>query len=194
VRIDYAHADILALPEDRRFDVIESSGVLHHLADPLQGWSKLVTLLKPGGFMRIGLYSEIARQNVVALREELSARGFGATVDDIRRARQEIISLQDPRFATIVHSPDFCSISACRDLLFHVQEHRLTLPQIATFLNDQGLTLLGFELDGQTLRRYRAAFPDDPAMTDLACWDRFEQANPDTFGGMYQFWLQKAGG
>jgi hypothetical protein len=29
-------------------------------------------------------------------------------------------------------------------------------------------------------------------MTDLACWDRFEAANPDTFTGMYQFWLQKA--
>ena len=193
VRIDYAQADILALPEDRGFDVIESSGVLHHLADPMQGWSKLVRLLKPGGFMRIGLYSAIARQNIVALRELLAERGYGATADDIRRARQEIISLQDPRFATVVHSPDFCSISACRDLLFHVQEHRLTLPQIAAFLAENGLTLLGFELDGQTLRRYRAAFPDDGSMTDLASWDRFEQANPDTFGGMYQFWLQKAG-
>jgi SAM-dependent methyltransferase/Flp pilus assembly protein TadD len=193
VRIDYAQADILELPADRSFDMIESSGVLHHLAEPLRGWAKLTSLLKPGGFMRIGLYSETGRQNVVALRELLTARGYGASADDIRRCRQEVISANDPRFLTIVHSPDFCSVSACRDLLFHVQEHRLTLPQIAKFLAENGLTLLGFELDGGTLRRYRAAFPDDATMTDLASWDRFETANPDTFGGMYQFWLQKAG-
>jgi trans-aconitate methyltransferase/Flp pilus assembly protein TadD len=193
VRIDYAQADILELGTDRRFDMIESSGVLHHLADPLRGWARLTQLLKPGGFMRIGLYSETGRQNIVALRQMLAARGYGATAEDIRRCRQEIISANDPQFTTIVHSPDFCSISACRDLLFHVQEHRLTLPQIAAFLAEHGLTLLGFELDGRTLRRYRAAFPDDATMTDLSSWDRFEAANPDTFGGMYQFWLQKAG-
>ena len=193
VRIDYAQADILELAADRRFDVIESSGVLHHLADPLRGWARLTELLKPGGFMRIGLYSEIGRQNIVALRQMIAARGYGATADDIRRCRQEIISANDPGYLTVVHSPDFCSVSACRDLLFHVQEHRLTLPQIGAFLSEHGLTLLGFELDGGTLRRYRAAFPDDATLTDLASWDRFEAANPDTFGGMYQFWLQKAG-
>jgi 2-polyprenyl-3-methyl-5-hydroxy-6-metoxy-1,4-benzoquinol methylase len=193
VRIDYAQADILALAEDRRFDLIESTGVLHHLAEPMRGWSKLTALLKPGGFMRIALYSETGRRNVVALREMIAARGYQGTAQDIRHSRQEIISAQEPRFASIVHSPNFCSISACRDLLFHVQEHRLTLPQIDAFLGANGLTLLGFELPGWTMRQYRAAFPDDAAMTDLSCWDRFEQANPDTFSGMYQFWLQKAG-
>jgi SAM-dependent methyltransferase/Tfp pilus assembly protein PilF len=194
VNIEYAQADILELELtlDRRFDMIESTGVLHHLGEPMRGWSKLVGLLKPGGFMRIGLYSEIARQNIVALRNMIATRGYTATPDDIRRCRQEIISAKDPQFASVVYSPDFCSISACRDLLFHVQEHRMTLRQIGAFLAENGLTLLGFELDRHTLRRYRAAFPDDATMTDLACWDRFEAANPDTFTGMYQFWLQKA--
>jgi len=163
------------------------------MADPLRGWAKLVQLVKPDGFMRIALYSEIGRRDVVALREMAAAQGYTGTAEDIRRARQQIIAAQDPRFAGIIHSGDFCSVSQCRDLLFHVQEHRLTLPQIAAFLRDNGLTLLGFELPGSTLRRYRAAFTDDATMTDLTCWDRFEAANPGTFTGMYQFWLQKAG-
>jgi hypothetical protein len=41
------------------------------------------------------------------------------------------------------------------------------------------------------LRRYRARFPDDTSMTDLACWHVFETENPRTFAGMYQFWIQK---
>ena len=50
--ITYAQADILRLGTlPRRFDVIESSGVLHHLADPLAGWRVLLSLLRPGGFM-----------------------------------------------------------------------------------------------------------------------------------------------
>lgn len=192
VNIEYAQADILALGSERRFDVIESSGVLHHLAKPLRGWEKLVSLLKPGGFMRIGLYSEIARQSIVELRRTIAERGYKPTEHDIRRFRQELLSKPEQRFASILYSPEFASMSACRDLLFHAQEHRLTLPQIGAFLAEHGLTLLGFELPGVTLARYRSQFPEDAAMTDLANWHRFEIENPATFTGMYQFWVQKA--
>ena len=34
----------------REFDIIESTGVLHHMHDPMAGWRVLVDLLKPGGF------------------------------------------------------------------------------------------------------------------------------------------------
>ena len=40
----YAQADILALESDRTFDVVDSSGVLHHLKDPLTGWRRLAGL------------------------------------------------------------------------------------------------------------------------------------------------------
>jgi trans-aconitate methyltransferase/tetratricopeptide (TPR) repeat protein len=191
VAIEYVQADIVALDSDRRFDMIESTGVLHHLADPMLGFGKLVGLLKPGGVMRIGLYSEIGRRNIVELRQVIAERNYQATEHDIRRFRQELLSRPEPRFASLLHSTDFCSMSACRDLLFHVQEHRLTLPQIAAFLGEHGLTMLGFELPGIVLARYRTQFPNDATLTDLTNWHRFETENPDTFTSMYQFWLQK---
>ena len=191
VAIEYAQADILALAPDRRFDMIESSGVLHHLAEPMRGWSTLVAALKPGGFMRIGLYSDIGRRDIVALQRIVAERGYAATEHDIRRCRQDLLAKPDPRFAPILYSPEFYSTSACRDLLFHVQEHRMTLPQIGEFLEAHGLMLLGFELNARTHHAYRVASPDDAAMTDLASWHRFETANPDTFRRMYQFWVQK---
>jgi SAM-dependent methyltransferase len=55
-KIQYAQADILKLGSiDRTFDLIDASGVLHHLADPLAGWRALLSLLRPGGCMRVGL-------------------------------------------------------------------------------------------------------------------------------------------
>ena len=44
----------------------EIAQLLDHMADPLEGWRVLASLLKPGGRMRIGLYSERARAPVIA--------------------------------------------------------------------------------------------------------------------------------
>jgi tetratricopeptide (TPR) repeat protein/SAM-dependent methyltransferase len=189
--IEYAQADILQLGSlGRSFDLIEASGVLHHLADPLTGWRVLLSLLRPGGFMMIGLYSEIARADIVAARAFIAEQGYQPTPDDIRRCRQALLATPG-RFERVIASADFFSTSGCRDLLFHAQEHRLTIPEIAGFLADNGLALVGFDLDQLTQQRYLARFPHDRTMTDLASWDAFEREHPEVFAGMYQFWVQK---
>jgi SAM-dependent methyltransferase len=43
------------------FDVVISNGVLHHTGDPLGGFLSISRLLKPGGFILIGLYNKIGR-------------------------------------------------------------------------------------------------------------------------------------
>ena len=74
--ITYAQADIMVLGETgRTFDLIEANGVLHHLADPWAGWRVLLGLLRPGGRMRVGLYSQLARQPVVAAHAFIAQRG-----------------------------------------------------------------------------------------------------------------------
>lgn len=190
--IEYGHADILRLGTlGRRFDMIDCGGVLHHLGDPLAGWSVLRSLLRPGGLMRLALYSELARHHVVAAHRYIAERGYGRGADDIRQFRQDIMALPAGHpLRVLAQMPDFFSISDCRDLLFHVQEHRFTVPQIAAFLETAGLDFLGFEADQPTFNRYAAQFPHDRARADLANWHVFEQANPTTFRGMYQFWVQ----
>ena len=191
--IEYAQADILRLGSlDRRFDIIESGGVLHHLADPWAGWKTLLSLLRPGGLMRIGLYSRSARRHIARIRERFGKGDAPSSPDGIRRCRQELIALGSSEdFGNTLQMTDFFSTSACRDLLFHVQEHCLTLPEITAFLGEQQLVFIGFDLDAQVMQAYRQRFPDDPAATDLVRWHRFESENPDTFLAMYQFWVQK---
>jgi tetratricopeptide (TPR) repeat protein/2-polyprenyl-3-methyl-5-hydroxy-6-metoxy-1,4-benzoquinol methylase len=189
--VEYAQADILRLGAlERTFDAIVSVGVLHHLAKPSAGLAQLVSRLRPRGVVHLGFYSERARAAVVAARAFIAERGYAATVADIRRCRQELIDAGE-RFASIVASLDFHSASECRDLLFHVQEHRFTLAQIATLLDGESLVAIGMMVPPETSRRYAQRFPDDPAQTDLARWDAYEAEFPDAFGGMIKLWAQK---
>ena len=78
--VDYVHADILNLANlGKEFDIIECVGVLHHMLDPMAGWKVLTSLLKPGGLMRIGLYSELARQDIISMRDEIRLLGLGTS-------------------------------------------------------------------------------------------------------------------
>ena len=190
--VEFAHADITRLGSiGRTFDFIDASGVLHHLADLWQGWRVLLSLLRSGGTMQVGLYSELARQNVVAARALIAARGYRPILEDIRRCRQDIMAADDPVLKSVTLWADFFSADECRDLLFHVQEHRIGLPQIKAFLAANDAHFAGFILDPTIAQRFAARFPDPAAMTDLDCWHGFETEAPGTFAGMYQFWVRK---
>jgi 2-polyprenyl-3-methyl-5-hydroxy-6-metoxy-1,4-benzoquinol methylase len=81
-------ADILHLHQiGKEFDIIESAGVLHHMDEPMAGWRVLVDLLRPGGLMKIGLYSELARQHIVKARKEIASLGLGTSATEIRNFR-----------------------------------------------------------------------------------------------------------
>ena len=46
--------------------------------------------------------------------------------------------------------------------------------------------------NADVLQSYQSRFPGDRAAINLARWQVFENENPDTFVGMYQFWVQKS--
>ena len=67
----------------------------------------------------------------------------------------------------------------------------MTIPQIATFLAENNLNFLGFELDAAVVGQFHKRFARGAILTDLGLWEIFEGENPSTFAGMYQFWLQR---
>lgn len=193
----FAQGDVMNLAGlGRKFQVIECTGVLHHMKDPLAGWRVLTDLLADGGMMQIGLYSETARRFVVQVREKIQGRGIEPTQENIRKFRREIIEEGERgELSRLLKSRDFFSMSGCRDYLFHVQEHRFTIPQIRDALDSLGLQFVGFIFMNPWVKvEYKKEFPDDPQMTDLACWDKFEEKEPYVFAGMYDFLCVKEGG
>src|SRR4030095_9892868 len=56
-------------------------GVLHHLDDPFAGWRVLLELLRPGGFMYLGLYSALGRTHIVNVRSLIAERGYRSSAD-----------------------------------------------------------------------------------------------------------------
>lgn len=72
----------------KEFGITESAGVLHHMDKPMAGWRVLADLLKPGGLINIGLYSQLARQHIVEVRKEITALRIRTSDSDIRKFRQ----------------------------------------------------------------------------------------------------------
>lgn len=167
--------------------------MLHHMADPIAGWRLLSRRLKPGGFMKIGLYSEIARQHVVAARALITESSYSSTMENIRKCRQETFRLpSDHRISLVTLCRAFYTTSAYRDFLFHTQEHRFTIERIGDILDQLGLEFLGFDAMRTVRRRsFIEMNLQENALASLECWSAFERSNPNVFDGMYQFWTRK---
>ena len=192
--IKFLHTDILHLKKlNKKFDVIESSGVIHHMKDPIEGLKILVEILEPHGFLRLGLYSELARQNVVKARKFIKDNNYKDHIRDIKIFRKAIIDNDgDKLLNSLTESEDFYTMSAVRDLLFHVQEHRFTIPEISEILSNLKLEFLGFDIPNPSIKKeYSKIFPNDKKNISLDNWHQFETDNPKTFGAMYQFWVKK---
>lgn len=191
--LTFKQADILELGIfTEEFDFIASSGVLHHMNDPLAGWRVLTGALKRGGLMRIALYSQIGRTAIKEARDIIREQSLTPDAQNIRRFRHECAALLKPEsYKKITASLEFYGLSECTDLLFHAQEHQLTLPQIKGWLKELGLDFLGFQLRDDVLQNYRKEYPGDRAALNLDNWAVFEQTHPETFIGMYRFWCRK---
>ena len=140
--------------------------------------------------MKIGLYSEFARQHIVKMREEINQSSIGSSDIAMKSFRNELITSDKEYHKRILSSPDFYSMSSLRDLLFHVQEHRFTIPQIKDCLVGLGLSFCGFEAD-KIVQNFKLTNTGADDSYNLDKWSSYEKANSSTFAGMYQFWCQK---
>ncbi len=195
-QLRFVQGDLLALgPDDGlgAFEFVDCVGVLHHLADPVAGGRALVAKLAPGGVLRLGLYSERGRSEIVAARALAAEHGWLPTPDGLRTARAALLALPtDHPAAPVTASVDFYSQSGLRDLVFHPCEHRYTPSQIGALVTTLGLSVVALQHARQDAPRlYRARWPDDADGLDLARWDTLEADHPRIFSGMIHVWCRR---
>ncbi len=189
--IDYAQADILSLDKlNINFDIIDSVGVLHHMEKPIEGLKCLIRSLKNYGLMRIGLYSEVARSNIIKIQEEIKNNNINLSLNEMIMFRESIIKSTKSYHQELLSINDFYSLSEFRDLLFNVQEHRFNLNQIKNTLDSLGLNFCGFE-NQLLINKFMKYSTNKTDIYDLDLWHQFEQSEKDSFIEMYVFWCQK---
>lgn len=179
--------EVEKLPSD--FDYIECCGVLHHIKNPPEGLKALTKKLKPGGKIKLALYSSTARSAIINTRHFIEEKGYQPNREDILACRQLLIDeyLSGNKSFPIHKWRDFYTLSECRDLLFHIQEHNYNLGEISALLKEAGLEFERFSIDTKTKAAYDEMFGERAEPETLKNWAEFEAKYPETFAGMYQF-------
>jgi tetratricopeptide (TPR) repeat protein/SAM-dependent methyltransferase len=195
--VRFVENDVLNLSQlDGEFHVVECVGVLHHMQSIADGLDALLGKLHGDGLLKIGLYSQRAREPVAHARRRIAELGLTAAADDIRRFRQVALTAPEGHaLCRILDFGDFYTLSNCRDLLFHVHEQNVSMAAIRSLLAGADLRFIGFEsVDASMADDYRRHFPEDTAMDDLSRWEAVEEENPGAFAGLYQCWCARGAG
>jgi 2-polyprenyl-3-methyl-5-hydroxy-6-metoxy-1,4-benzoquinol methylase len=192
--IDFYQGDLLNIGQlDKEFDIIECSGVLHHMDQPETGLKALLSVLQEGGLLKLGLYSETARQGINHVRDMIQRNEVQPTLENIQQLRAMLMNNEiDGDFSSIISRPDFFNSSGCRDLLFNPVEHQYNLKKIKSMLDGHNLNFLGFiGVSAQLKEKFDQRFPLDRSRTGIQNWGQIEEQNPKMFDCMYQFYCNK---
>ena len=190
--IEFMQMDLLELPKlNKTFDIVECTGVLHHMRDPIEGGKAIIERVKSKGLVHISLYSELARASIVELRER-----YGLTPDmsnDEIRSMRMLIMKSDAELLNEGLSLrwDFFDLHRCKDLLFHPLEHRYSIPKIQEMLAMLNLDFRGLEKPDILRSQYWTRYPSQNDLCSFHKWHEFELRHPDAFGNLYEIWALK---
>jgi len=129
------------------FDLIVSSGVVHHLVDPAAGLRALASHLAPTGGLSLMVYGTYGRHAVMLLRCLMDRLSEGRDeADRVTRARALIAALppRHPFQAGEWEEVDWARDTGIADLLMHVRERSFTVPEVRRLLAETGLRLERF--------------------------------------------------
>ena len=130
----------------RDFDLIVSTGVLHHMADPLTGMTALASCLRREGAMGIMLYAKYGRTGVELL--ESVFRDLGLSQDDASvQAVKDIVAAlpaDHPVRSYLTVARDLQTDGALVDTFLHGRQRSYTVDDCLELVDAAGLTFQGW--------------------------------------------------
>ncbi len=191
--IQFNLADLTQLKITKeQFNIIECSGVLHHIHHYNKALENLLNILKPNGLIKISLYSERARKSIKQVSAIFKSKNTDLSDHEIKVIRHaifqsDIIENKD----SIIMSDDFYSLSGTIDLLFHEYEKCFSPLKIKKLCQSHQLKWLGFSnLTKGDKNKFIKFHGKSANLEDLNQWEVFEESYPDTFASMFQFYCQ----
>jgi SAM-dependent methyltransferase len=193
--IAFGEADILKLGGiGRTFDIVDASGVLHHMADPWAGWQVLLSLLRPADSCGSGCTANSAARTstppaphrpawIRCDRPGYQAQppGYFAVAGSRTRARRSPgISTSSPS----ANAATCCSM--CRSIRCRCPRSRISSARTRSNFSASSPIPTSSTVSGRDFRSLMRG-------GDLGLWQDFETDNPGVFAGMYQFWVRKNG-
>jgi SAM-dependent methyltransferase len=139
--VDLMTLEGLEVPE-AGFDVIHSSGVLHHLSDPAKGLSNLARVLAPQGVIALMVYGRYGRQPLERLVEALDlARGHDEPIGQRLAFARALVQALGESPATRPPWNDATTISDIEfvDRYLHVQFVNQSVEELFGLLSDARL-------------------------------------------------------
>jgi SAM-dependent methyltransferase len=126
----------------RQFDLIISTGVLHHLADPNAGLRALRSVLQPEGAMYLMVYAPYGRTGVHMLQEYCRKLGVGTSpqeIHDLTAALKELPP-HHPLVGMVRGARESLDAGALVDALLNPRDRTYSVPQLFDFLERNDLT------------------------------------------------------
>ena len=166
--------DLVELPVEevsrlgRDFDLIYCTGVLHHLADPVEGLGALRAALKPDGRMDLMLYGRHGRATTLVIQELMRRLSIRATGEGAAKALRWSRALppDHPFWNATVPIKDLESHEGIADLLLNPRERSYSVDDIYNLLRQADLRLQRFFY--QAYYSPRCALPaDSPLLAQL---------------------------
>ena len=130
----------------RDFDLIVSTGVLHHMADPLVGLKSIAGVLRPEGAMGLMLYARYGRIGVEILESVFRDLELGQNDESVEVVKQAIAACPDshPVHAYIRTAPDLHSAPGLVDTFLHGRQRSYTVDDCLEFVAAADLVFQGW--------------------------------------------------
>ena len=166
------------------FDLIVSTGVLHHLADPQVGMNAVASCLRPNGAMAIMLYAKYGRAGLELLQSFFRDLGLGQNESSIATVR-ETLSLLSPDHLVqpyLKMARNMQSDAVLVDTFLHGRERSYTVGDCIELVTTAGLVFQGWfnkapYYPHELFAPPNTLYPVINALPEPALWSAVERLN-----------------
>jgi SAM-dependent methyltransferase len=128
------------------FDLVVSTGVLHHMADPLAGMKALGGCVRPDGAIGVMLYAQYGRTGVYLLQSVFRDLGLGQDDASLRMVKETISQLSPDHLVAsyVTAASDLQYDAGLVDTFLHGRDRAYTVDDCIDLVTSAGLVFQGW--------------------------------------------------